>query len=112
MNRVYLGETLIDIKNDEKFKDLTPQDWAMKYIEYYGGIDGSHHKTWVLDQVARILKGTPIILSLAKWSDGHQEYRFETGEPSSEYLQWVQMMLGEKDEDGEYEYDYDEGIAP
>ena len=112
MTREYLGETLIDIKKDPNFKDFTAQDWAMKYIELYGGFGGSHHKAWVLDQVSRILKGTPIILKLAKWSDGLQEYRFETGEPSPEYLQWVQLMLGEKDENGEYEYDYDEGIAP
>jgi hypothetical protein len=23
----------------------------------YGGIDGAHHKTWVIDQVVRIAKG-------------------------------------------------------
>lgn len=26
----------------------------MDLIERYGGIDGSHHKQWVLDQIARV----------------------------------------------------------
>lgn len=26
---------------------------AMRIIEDFGGIDGEHHKTWVIDQIAR-----------------------------------------------------------
>jgi len=59
----YLGETLVEQK-DTKYKDFQPQDWAMYYIERYGGIDGAHHKDWVLDQVVRILKGTPIKIKI------------------------------------------------
>lgn len=60
---------------------------VMDIIERYGQIDGSHHKQWCLDQIARIIKG-------------------------DDYDAWVKEMLGEKDSDGCYEYDYDEGIPP
>jgi hypothetical protein len=60
-------------------------------IGQYGGIDGGHHKQWVLDQVVRVLLG-------------------------DEYNSWLAMMRGEwREENGVYEYEYDdwdEGIAP
>ena len=108
----YLGETVVESLKDTPFEDFGPADWALRYIEMYGGIDGAHHKTWVLDQVVRILLGTPVEVKLAKWSNGQQEYRFVTGEPSEEYLDWVEEMKGIDPETGEAEYDYDEGIAP
>ena len=105
----YLGETIVPIK-DSPFADYSPTDWAMEYIQRYGQIDGGHHKAWVLDQVARILKGAPITVSLAKWKNGEEEWRYEVGE-CAEYLKWVDDMKG-PNEDGEFEYSYDEGIAP
>ena len=109
----YLGETPVKIE-DSPYKDFTPADWAMYFIERYGGIDGSHHKDWVMDQAVRVLKGTPVTIDLAKWDDGQEEYRVNTVEPpSKEYEDWVLEMRGEYDEDDEeYEYDYDPGIAP
>ena len=57
---------------------------AMDLIEQYGGIDGAHHKMWVIDQVARTLV--------------------------QDYAAWVIKM---KDgEDGPDTYSWDEGIAP
>lgn len=85
----------------------------MKY--YPNGIDGSHHKTWVLDQMSRILKGTLVIVEVAKWDDGLTEYRYWTGEPTQEYKDWVAQCRGKWIESEDYEgweYDYDEGIAP
>ena len=102
----YLGETLVDIENSD-FKDYSTTDWAMYYIECYGQIDGSDHKQWTLDRVSRILKGTKVIVSEAKWSNGHKEYRVILDEPSEDYNIWVKEMRGEFNE-----YDYDEGIAP
>lgn len=108
----YLGQFPIDISETE-YKDFGPHEWALEYIGRYGGIDGAHHKDWVLDQVSRILKGTPIIIELAKWDNGNSELRFWTGEPSQDYLDWVLELKGEYDEENdEYEYGYDEGIAP
>jgi hypothetical protein len=102
----YLGETLLDIK-DTKFKDYTRSDWAMYFLESYGLIDGSHHKNWVLDQMARAIKGVKPIIKLAKWSEGTEEYRISLGEPTKEYLDWVIEM-----KDGEDGAGYDEGSPP
>jgi hypothetical protein len=65
--------------SEQKIKD------ALDVIQLYGGIDGGHHKQWVIDQVARRLLGDA-------------------------YSQWVVSM---KDgEDGPNTYEWDEGIAP
>ena len=54
-------------------------------IYQYGGIDGEHHKQWVIDQIARILA-------------------------EERYAEWVVDM---KDgEDGPNTYNWEEGVAP
>lgn len=58
---------------------------ALDVIDSYGGIDGAHHKMWVLDQVVRILTG-----------DG--------------YDAWVERHKDGKD--GPETCAWDEGIAP
>lgn len=99
---MYLGETKVPI-SESPFANYTPADWAMEFIERYGQIDGEHHKLWVLDQVARILKGCPITVSVAKWDDSEPEWRFQVGKQSDEYKRWARNMA----KDG-----YDKGIAP
>ena len=95
------------------FDGFEPSDWALEYIARYGGIDGEHHKAWVLDQIARILNGTPVIVKLMEWSSGETEYRFSTGKPSKKYLSFGEEMKGEiNPETGDTEYDYDYGVAP
>lgn len=103
----YLGEELIDIKTHPEFKNYSTADFAMVFIEKYGQFDREYHKAWVLDQVSRILKGTPVIVKLAKWSNGHEEYRYQVSEETSEaYNEWRVEML----EEGEGYYD--EGVSP
>lgn len=58
---------------------------ALELIANYGGIDGEHHKMWVLDQVVRILTG-------------------------QEYDKWVELF--QDGEDGPETYEWDKGIAP
>lgn len=60
-------------------------DTIMDVIESYGGIDGCHHKTWVIDQIVRAIK-----------EDSYQD--------------WVEAHC--HGEDGPNTYDWDEGIAP
>ncbi len=102
--RGYLGETIVD-KSETEYKDYTQTDLALMYIDCYGGIDGAHHKTWVLDQVTRILMGTNLIYKIAKWDNGHSEIRFTTDEPSQKYLDYVKNT----EDDG---YEIDVGISP
>jgi len=108
----YLGETPIDIASHPVFASFTPTDWAMKWIAMYGGIDGEHHKTWVLDQVARILLGAKVDVEEARWENGHSEYRYSLAEPPTAYAEWVDRMLGGTEPDGSREYGYDVGIPP
>ena len=105
----YLGETAVDV-SASKYKDYSPQDWAMLWIERYSGIDGSHHKDWLIDQVARILKGNEDVLKIAKWENGHSEERFSLATPPANYWEWVKAMMD--GEDGPDTYSYDFGIAP
>ncbi len=113
---VYLGETLVKIE-DSPYASFSKTDWAMTYISRYGGFTAAYHKAWVLDQVARILKGSPIIdLRVAKWDNGQEEWRYNVG-ASPEYLAWVEEMKGDfiQGKDGNRdrrEYAYDEGIPP
>lgn len=59
-------------------------DAAVALIEQYGGIEGDHHRAWVIDQVVRCLV--------------------------TDYAAWVKAQ---KDgEDGPETYDWDEGIPP
>ena len=65
----YLGETPIDI-SDTAYSEYTPKDWALFYIKKYGGIDGAHHKDWVLDQVT-IVDGCGaqiLITQMGEWT--------------------------------------------
>jgi hypothetical protein len=97
----YLGEFETDYG-----KEMSKEEWALEYVRCYG----DHHKSWVLDQVARILNGTPVFCKEARWSDGTTDIRANTGEPSQKYLDWVASC---KDgEDGPDTYNYSEGIAP
>lgn len=110
----YLGEFPVDVSKHPKYSKWTQADWAMVFVEKYGGIDGDHHKTWVLDQVSRILKGTPVVVVEARWEHGHTEDRFKVANPPSEaYQNWVCDMRGKYDGKNEcFEYDYDVGVAP
>src|SRR5690606_16346557 len=105
----YLGETKLDI-HKTKYALYGQQDWVMLWIEMYKHIDGGHHKDWLIDQIARIMKGTKVSVKLAKWEDGHEEERFELEDPSGEYLKWVEEM--KSGEDGSDTYSYAIGIAP
>jgi len=69
---------------------MTPNDriqTALDTILQYGGIDGGHHKQWVLDQVVQQLLG-------------HKEA----------YKAWIKSYEG--GEDGPKTYEWDKGIAP
>ncbi len=69
---------------------------ALELAVKYGGIDESHHQTWVIDQMVRELTGCPTISQ-------------ELGE-SEEYLKLVREAR--EGEDGPETYDWDLGIAP
>jgi hypothetical protein len=107
-----MNEKVIDISNHPIYKNYTKNDWVMWFIENRGQYDGGHHKQWCLDQIVRIIKGTPIVVKEYTRYNGDIDFDITTGESSAKYLAWVEHMLGDEDENGDYEYSYDEGIAP
>jgi hypothetical protein len=57
---------------------------ALNLISEYGGIDGGHHKQWLLNELVKIL--------------------------ADDYDEWVRKF--NNGEDGPYTYRWDKGIAP
>ena len=64
--------------------DNAKRQQALDLIAEWGGIDGGHHKQWLLDQLVRTL--------------------------ADDYHTWVKKW--EYGEDGPQTYEWEEGIAP
>ena len=64
---------------------MTPQqriDSALELAVRYGGIDGSHHKAWVIDQIVRVLAGDhydDVVRDARAGDDGPETYDWDTG---------------------------------
>lgn len=59
-------------------------DQAIEIAVKYGGIDGDHHKAWVIDQMVRILAGDnyeQIVKDACDGEDGPDTYDWEVGIP-------------------------------
>lgn len=87
---------------------------AISYAVDYGGIDGAHHKDWVIDQMVRALTGCPDVKEDIKLynHDGSFKCMHEItvqGE-SEEYKKLVADSC--HGEDGANTYSWDTGIAP
>lgn len=82
---------------------------ALSIALSYGGIDGGHHKMWVIDQMVRALTGCPVNVKKGEREDG-TEWSFETFGKSAEYRAWVKAAKA--GDDGPNTYSWDEGIAP
>jgi hypothetical protein len=55
---------------------------ALQVIVRFGGIDGDHHKAWVIDQVTRHLTGpdyAAFVAAAKQGEDGPNTYSWETG---------------------------------
>ena len=69
----------------DEFEATDPVGRAIELAVRFGGIDGDHHKAWVIDQMVRALAG-----------DRYEEVVREARDG----------------EDGPETYDWNEGIAP
>ena len=61
------------------FKDLKE---ALELAFNYGGIDGAHHKQWVIDQMVRVLareKYEELIKKYKYGEDGPETHSWDTG---------------------------------
>ena len=55
---------------------------AIELAVQYGGIDGAHHKAWVIDQVVRVLAGDnydKIVDDACAGVDGPNTYSWDCG---------------------------------
>jgi len=54
---------------------------ALELIARFGGVEGAHHKAWVIDQVARILADDyeGFITSVKHGEDGPDTYEWDEG---------------------------------
>lgn len=103
--------------NFELRTDLSAQDWrtradrALEFAVQYGGIDGSHHKDWVIDQMVRALTGCPQVWRHELGDDGVGTYALngDQGE-SQEYKDLV--AWARSGDDGPETYGWETGIAP
>jgi len=82
---------------------------ALNRITQSGGVDGAHHKQWVLDQVVRILTACPEVSRVGTDCRGNPFTYPSLGE-SDEYRAWIAAYNA--GEDGPDTYEWDEGIPP
>jgi len=92
----YIKEKIEEMKNTAM--PLSFDDWnnepnnmlskVLNIIGQYGGIQGDHHKAWLLNEILILLLG----------EKGHKE--------------WVERYEGEEDDEGDKTYSWELGIAP
>jgi len=82
---------------------------ALDMAVQYGGIDGDHHKAWVIDQMVRALTGCPMVEKTAL-DCNRNEYSYKTQGESEEYKELVRDAKA--GEDGPETYSWEVGIAP
>jgi len=82
---------------------------ALALAVKFGGIDGAHHKDWVIDQMVRALTGCP--METQTGVDANQKlYFYQAQGKSEEYNNLIKEACN--GEDGPDTYYWDEGIAP
>ena len=70
---------LLQQKHDDHLSKISN---SLTLIESFGGIDGEHHKTWVIDQVVRSLTGENYknwVKAVKDGEDGPDTYAWKTG---------------------------------
>jgi len=82
---------------------------ALELAVAYGGVDGDHHKAWVIDQMVRALTGCPMVTKTAVDYRG-KPYTYEDRGESEEYEKLVADACD--GEDGPDTYTWETGIAP
>lgn len=82
---------------------------ALDVAVRYGQIDGAHHKTWVIDQIVRVLTGCPEEEKTATDCHG-TEYVYTALGESQEYKDLIADACD--GEDGPETYGWDTGIIP
>lgn len=109
--RYYMNEPFIDndFTSSPVLNCCSRIKKALDYAVRYGGIDGDHHKAWVIDQMVRALTGCPMIEGHSIDCNGNP-YIYQYQGESPEYIKLV--ADAKTGEDGPETYEWNEGIAP
>lgn len=83
---------------------------ALSIAVAYGGIDGAHHKDWVIDQMVRALTGCPVETLTQTPRGGGEPYTYQAQGESENYKELVANACD--GEDGPQTYSWETGIAP
>lgn len=86
-------------------------DQALAIAAQYGGIDGEHHKAWVIDQMVRALTGCPMVEATAKNCRGEPYTYLRRGE-SKEYQRFISEVTDGCESCGASGTEWDVGIPP
>ena len=84
-------------------------DAALTVAVSYGGIDGDHHKAWVIDQMVRALTGCPAVNRVTIDCNGRR-YKYNALGESAEYRNLIRDACD--GEDGPSSYPWNEGTPP
>jgi hypothetical protein len=99
-----------DIIEEMEVKPLEKRiEHALNIAIQFGGIDGSHHKDWVIDQMVRALTGCTMVEAQGIDSAG-EPYTYKKQGESEEYKQLIADATA--GEDGPDTYEWNKGIAP
>lgn len=82
---------------------------ALAFAVAYGGIDGAHHKDWVIDQMVRALTGCPVEEHTIPLADGTLHVYHDQGESANYKTLVAEACDGS---DGPNTYTWETGIAP
>jgi hypothetical protein len=100
----YLGEEILTDLTGTEFEGWGPVEWIASFVDGYGMTEGEYHKQWLIDAVARIAHGAPVVVKRASWGTEHSELRVSIG-TSEHYERWVEGRRAAG-------RDWDAGIAP
>ncbi len=73
---------IANLESDQRKAEIDKVDKALETAMDYGSIDGSHHRTWVIDQMVRSLTGDEYGQFVKEHNDGEDgpdSYEWETG---------------------------------
>lgn len=94
----------------EEMSEAERIEAALALASKYGGTDGEHHKMWVIDQMVRVMTGSPIVKSEVHLDPHGDGYTFDELGSSLSYEAFVSAQnVGE---DGQNIHEWDTGIAP
>lgn len=82
---------------------------ALAVAMQYGGIDGDHHKAWVIDQMVRALLDCPIVEKKSLDCNG-VPYTYKAQGESIQYVTWVKEARD--GDEGPETYYWDIGTPP